>query len=78
MKMGGNKKCATYLKGKGVLPNTPIKQKYESPAAQLYKEVLKARVEGRPEPTTLPPPKAKPASAASRGPTGIGSNRHSL
>ena len=60
MKTGGNAKCAAYLKQKGVDANAPIKQKYESPAAQLYKEILKARVEGRPEPTELP--KAKPRS----------------
>jgi len=56
MKTGGNAKCADYLKAKGIAPGTAIKEKYESPAAQLYKEVLKARVEGRPEPTTLPTP----------------------
>mmetsp|Transcript_33283 Transcript_33283/g.76705 ORF Transcript_33283/g.76705 Transcript_33283/m.76705 type:complete len:415 (-) Transcript_33283:96-1340(-) len=56
MKIGGNDKCAAFLKSKGVPPGTTIKQKYESPAAQLYKEVLKARVEGRPEPTELPKP----------------------
>lgn len=59
MKAGGNGKCASYLTAKGVNKNTPIKQKYESPVAQLYKEVLKARVEGRPEPTELPKPKPK-------------------
>ena len=41
MKHGGNKKFNDYLKGKGIDPNTPIKQKYESDAAQLYKEILK-------------------------------------
>ena len=41
MKNGGNDKCANYLKSKGIAPNTPIKQKYESDEAQLYKEILK-------------------------------------
>lgn len=54
MKNGGNDKCNQYLKARGIDARTPIKQKYESDAAQLYKEVLKARVEGRPEPTSLP------------------------
>mmetsp|Transcript_9594 Transcript_9594/g.13806 ORF Transcript_9594/g.13806 Transcript_9594/m.13806 type:complete len:466 (+) Transcript_9594:81-1478(+) len=54
MKKGGNKKCADFLKSKGINPNIAIKAKYESPVAQLYKEILKARVEGRPEPTELP------------------------
>lgn len=63
MKHGGNAKCKTYLKQKGISLNAPIKQKYEDPGAQLYKEVLKARVEGRPEPTQLPPPKNRNASS---------------
>lgn len=61
MKLGGNQKCQSYLSSKGILPSTPIKQKYESDVAQLYKEILKARAEGRPEPTSLPPPKNKNA-----------------
>ena len=65
MKRGGNDACNNYLKAKGIDPRTPIKAKYESDAAQLYKEVLKARVEGRPEPTTLPQPKARGAAPAS-------------
>jgi len=63
MKEGGNKKCNDYLASKGISPTTKIKQKYESEHAQLYKEKLKARVEGRPEPTSLPPPKNKRAAA---------------
>ena len=46
MKLGGNSKCQSYLSSKGILPSTPIKQKYESDVAQLYKEILKARAEG--------------------------------
>ena len=42
MKNGGNDKCNEYLKRNGIDARTPIKQKYESPVAQLYKEVLKA------------------------------------
>ena len=61
MKNGGNQTCNDYLQKHGIGPRTPIRQKYDSPAAQLYKEVLKARVEGRPEPTQLPP---KPVAAA--------------
>ena len=59
MKHGGNQKCISHLSSKGILPGTPIKQKYESDVAQLYKEILKARAEGRPEPTALPPPRNK-------------------
>ena len=46
MKLGGNQKCQSYLSAKGILPSTPIKQKYESDVAQLYKEILKAKAEG--------------------------------
>lgn len=46
MKLGGNQNCQSYLSSKGILPSTPIKAKYESDAAQLYKEILKARSEG--------------------------------
>ena len=70
MKNGGNNKCNAYLEKHGIDARTPIKQKYESSAAQLYKEILKAKVEGRPEPTELPKPQPKPAS--SFGSTGSG------
>jgi len=63
MKLGGNQKCQSYLSSNGIMPATPIKEKYESDAAQLYKEILKARAEGRPEPTELvkKPPRNPPA-----------------
>ncbi|GAX20213.1 hypothetical protein FisN_12Hh058 [Fistulifera solaris] len=54
MKLGGNDKCNAYLQQHGIDPRTPIKQKYESPVAQLYKLQLKARVEGKSIPTELP------------------------
>jgi ADP-ribosylation factor GTPase-activating protein 1 len=75
MKKGGNSNCNDYLKARGIDPKTPIKAKYESDAAQLYKEVLKARVEGRPEPTTLPTPQPKPTSSS--GPSSMNSNMSS-
>lgn len=65
MKSGGNAKCLNYLKEKGIDADTPIKKKYENPVAQLYKEILKARAEGRPEPTSLPPPKTRTPAASS-------------
>ncbi len=46
MKLGGNQQCQSYLSSRGILPSTPIKAKYESDVAQLYKEILKARAEG--------------------------------
>lgn len=75
MKNGGNDKCNQYLKARGIDARTPIKQKYESDAAQLYKEVLKARVEGRPEPTTLPTKKkASSAPPSMSSMSSMGSN----
>ena len=73
MKLGGNQKCQSYLSGKGIPPSTPIKPKYESDAAQLYKEILKARAEGRPEPTELPP-KRPPSSGNARPMSSISSS----
>lgn len=64
MKAGGNDKCNAYLAAKGIDKRTPIKQKYESDAAQLYKLVLKARVEGKPEPTVLPKPTPRSGNSA--------------
>jgi ADP-ribosylation factor GTPase-activating protein 1 len=67
MKTGGNQKCNDYLQSKGIAPRTPIKAKYESDAAQLYKEILKAKVEGRPEPTSLPQKTPRAAAPSSNG-----------
>jgi len=61
MKAGGNDKLNQFLQKHGVASRTPVREKYNSPAAQLYKQVLKARVEGKPEPTELP--KVAPPSA---------------
>jgi ADP-ribosylation factor GTPase-activating protein 1 len=54
MRSGGNDACNVFLESYGVKRNTPIAQKYNSPAALLYKERLIAAVEGRPLPTDLP------------------------
>jgi len=58
MKQGGNKRCNDFLQSHGILLLTgdreAIIQKYDSPAAALYKDVLKAEIEGRPVPTELP------------------------
>lgn len=55
MKCGGNDACNEFLRKHGVDTSTSdVKEKYSSSAALLYKEVLKARVQGKPEPTELP------------------------
>lgn len=64
MKAGGNESCAKFLTDRDVSSSVPIAEKYDTDAAKLYKEVLKARAEGRPEPTKLAAakPKRKPST----------------
>jgi ADP-ribosylation factor GTPase-activating protein 1 len=38
MRAGGNDKCIKFLAQYNVAKNTPIIQKYNTPAAMLYKE----------------------------------------
>eukprot|EP00531_Pseudo-nitzschia_arenysensis_P008313 CAMPEP_0116131546 /NCGR_PEP_ID=MMETSP0329-20121206/9066_1 /TAXON_ID=697910 /ORGANISM="Pseudo-nitzschia arenysensis, Strain B593" /LENGTH=240 /DNA_ID=CAMNT_0003625989 /DNA_START=221 /DNA_END=946 /DNA_ORIENTATION=- len=59
MKMGGNDKCKEFIATRGQIDMTimsphSIKTKYESPAAELWRQVIKARVNGTEEPTELP------------------------
>lgn len=56
MKAGGNQTCIDFLSNHGVDMGltASAKEKYDCPPAELYRQVLKARVEGRPEPTELP------------------------
>jgi len=68
MKEGGNDKCTAHLKSKGISPSTAIREKYDNPDAQLYKEIIKARAEGRPEPTSLPPPRSRQPYVPKTGP----------
>lgn len=58
MRCGGNDKCNAFLKQYGVSKETMIPQKYNSPAALLYRDRLSAEVEGRPLPTQLPSPQS--------------------
>jgi len=53
---GGNNACKRFLsKHHGTdIDELSIKEKYDSPPGQLYQQVLKARMEGKPEPTELP------------------------
>jgi hypothetical protein len=55
MKAGGNQPCNEFLRKYGIdVATAPIRAKYDSPQGELYKQVLVARLEGRPEPTDLP------------------------
>lgn len=70
MKAGGNDACNEYLFSRGVARTASIREKYSSDAAALYKQVLKARAEKRPEPTTLEknlPNRSRQSSSESGG-----------
>jgi len=63
MSNGGNGDLIAFWKKHGVDPRMPHNAKYHEPASELYRERLKARVEGRPLPTEMPARKAAPTSA---------------
>merc|ERR1712151_119469 len=53
MRHGGNNACNNYLSKHGIIPSTTRSStgiKYDNDHAQLYKEILKARAAGLPEP----------------------------
>ena len=54
MRVGGNKKCVDFLAQHGVPKSMPIPQKYNTPAAQLYRDRVEAAANGQPLPTQLP------------------------
>jgi hypothetical protein len=81
MKAGGNQKCKDFISKHGVdVHAVSIKERYDNPPAELYRQVLKARAEGRPEPTELPAPvEKKPHDNhewANRPMQGFGSGPH--
>jgi hypothetical protein len=61
MRKGGNQQCKDFLTKHGIdVINSTTHEKYDTPAAFLYQEVLKARAAGMPEPTELPKIDRKP------------------
>jgi activator of HSP90 ATPase len=54
MKFGGNQQCNEFLQQYGDIDpfKTSIREKYDNPVAQIYKEILKARVAGLTEPSS--------------------------
>lgn len=74
MRKGGNQQCKDFLTKHAIdLSSTrTTREKYDTPAAFLYQEVLKARVAGTPEPTKLPEINRKPAEK--RAMQGFGSS----
>ena len=65
MRKGGNQQCKDFLTKHGIDLSSTTREKYDTPAAFLYQEVLKARVAGTPEPTKLPQINRKPAEKRS-------------
>ena len=66
MKQGGNQKYKDFFNKHNTSRNfeaRSIRERYDCPAAELYKDVLTARIEGRPEPTALPAAKAAAPAA---------------
>jgi len=61
MELGGNSKMNEFFKQYGVEKSCPTKRKYNSKAAELYREKLAAEVSGRR--FQLPPPSAVKAQA---------------
>ncbi|VEU33713.1 unnamed protein product [Pseudo-nitzschia multistriata] len=56
---GGNERCNSYLRDGGIplsVSEVSIREKYDNKVAELYKLKIKARGEGRPEPTALESP----------------------
>ena len=67
MQVGGNQATVNFLAKYGVPKNTPIKEKYNSPAAELLREKVKALAGGKvfndPHPSTVKAPaRAAPAT----------------
>ncbi|GAX74151.1 hypothetical protein CEUSTIGMA_g1600.t1 [Chlamydomonas eustigma] len=60
MQLGGNGRLNGFLKQYGVDKNMDIKDKYNSKAAEIFRDMLRAEVEGRPftppPPSSVPPP----------------------
>jgi hypothetical protein len=88
MRHGGNQKCCEFLERHyhddnsttSTTPNTTpltttIREKYESPAAELYRQVLQARMAGTPEPTEIPPKRPK-EDTTNKKMQGFGSSPH--
>lgn len=58
MKQGGNRVFQEYLSTHGVTTvasTSAIRKRYDNDVAELYRLRLAARVQGQPEPVTLPP-----------------------
>jgi hypothetical protein len=79
MQVGGNISCLEFLASHGIDVNhvRSIRARYDTPAADLYQQVLKAKVDGTlPIPTKLPPKREPKKKMTSQQMTGFGSSAH--
>ena len=67
MRLGGNKRMVDWFDKHNIPKSTSIQQKYNTPAAQLYRLRLKAIAEGRDPPTELPKQASAPSHASNAG-----------
>mmetsp|Transcript_9445 Transcript_9445/g.28713 ORF Transcript_9445/g.28713 Transcript_9445/m.28713 type:complete len:480 (-) Transcript_9445:182-1621(-) len=78
MQMGGNGRLNSFLKPYGVDKYMDIKDKYNTKAAEIFRDMLRAEVEGRafspPPPSAVPPP-VRGGGGAKAG-VGMGSSRN--
>lgn len=69
MQLGGNARLNSFLNQYGVVKETDIKEKYNSKAAEFYREKVRAEADGRqytpPAPSEVPRPLPRPKSNAS-------------
>lgn len=69
MENGGNDQVISFFQQRGIAKSVPIQQKYKTAEAELYRERIKAVVEGREPPTELPAgARALSASGLGQGP----------
>ena len=73
---GGNDEARAFLETHGLaqFDTLSAREKYDSPQAELWRQVLKARVEGTVEPTTLPEVKKSDKPVEKKKMEGFGSS----
>eukprot|EP00977_Amphora_coffeiformis_P012149 scaffold2992_cov214-Amphora_coffeaeformis.AAC.31 len=72
---GGNDEARAFLEKHGLtnFDTLTAREKYDSPQAELWRQVLKSRVEGMSEPTTLPEVKENVKPVGKKKMEGFGS-----
>jgi ADP-ribosylation factor GTPase-activating protein 1 len=81
MQLGGNSKFNNFISPYGIPKNTDIKEKYNTKAAEFYREKIRAEVDGRsytaPGPNEVPRPLPRPKTfAGTRNTSSISNNNN--